>query len=248
MVGGTAEGVLALSYIYATAGIGALAGGCAMYTHAADNMSAGWDSMVGGKPAQTRTSAAVQDGLMALGVPSGTANYWGEIANATIGMGGSMYLGKSLALAKGGQATLGEGLLQGGDDLKVPVIRTDRPATAVEASVLDDAGTHTTGVRGSSANPIQGLELTGSALKTDPAHAFPDLVDNFAGDAQRFLSPTKGPGGAIVRQSELFQLEGSMMLKEKQTSGVFEWIVDQGKVTHRMFRPGGSATGNVGGL
>jgi filamentous hemagglutinin len=90
-----------------------------------------------------------------------------------------------------------------------------------------------------SANPIQGLPRTGSALKADPHHAFPDLVDNFVGDAQKFRIPTKGPGGKVVRESDLYQLQGSLRGKP----GVFEWIVDQGEVTHRRFIPGGTTTG-----
>jgi hypothetical protein len=93
------------------------------------------------------------------------------------------------------------------------------------------------GVR--SANPIAGLPRTGNALKTDPTHAFPNLVDNFVGDARKFSIPTREPGGAIVRQSDLYQLEGSYRGKP----GVFEWIVDQGQVTHRRFIPGGTTTG-----
>ena len=33
------------------------------------------------------------------------------------------------------------------------------------------------------ANPIQGMTRTGSALKTDPYHAFPNVIDNFASNA-----------------------------------------------------------------
>ena len=90
-----------------------------------------------------------------------------------------------------------------------------------------------------SPSPISGLPRTGSALKGDANHAFPDLVDNFVADAQTFLIPTKGPGGAIVRYSRLFQLGGSL----RGDRGVFEWIVDQGAVTHRRFIIGGSVTG-----
>ncbi len=90
------------------------------------------------------------------------------------------------------------------------------------------------------ANPVLGKPRAGSALKSDPQHAFPDLVDNFATDAQRFTIPTRGPGGQVVRQSELLQVEGSLNGRE----GVFEWIVDQGQVTHRRFIPGGRVTGS----
>lgn len=39
--------------------------------------------------------------------------------------------------------------------------------------------------------------------------------------------------------SELRQIEGS----NNGVGGVFEWIVDEGNVTHRRFIPGGQVTG-----
>jgi RHS repeat-associated protein len=86
---------------------------------------------------------------------------------------------------------------------------------------------------------LSGVNRVGSALKTDAQHAFPDVVDNFATEGSKFSIPTKGPGGVVVRNSELFQVEGSLNGK----SGVFEWIVDQGDMTHRRFIPGGKVTG-----
>jgi hypothetical protein len=86
---------------------------------------------------------------------------------------------------------------------------------------------------------VSGLERSGSALKSDPHHSFPAVVDNFAKDGKRFSIPTRGPGGQIVRNSELLQVEGSL----NGTAGVFEWIIDQGEVTHRRFIPGGTVTG-----
>ncbi len=88
-------------------------------------------------------------------------------------------------------------------------------------------------------NAILGRVRAGSATKMDPQHLFPDMVDNYVGDAAKFSIPTKGTGGAVVRQSELYQVEGG--LNDKQ--GVFEWIVDQGQVTHRRFIPNGWVTG-----
>jgi hypothetical protein len=63
--------------------------------------------------------------------------------------------------------------------------------------------------------------------------------DNYAGDATKFVIPTKGPGGVVIRESELSQIEGS----NNGVEGVFEWIVDEGDVTHRRFIPGGKVTG-----
>jgi hypothetical protein len=95
--------------------------------------------------------------------------------------------------------------------------------------------------------PVSGLPRSGSAANPpltrqgipDPHHAFPNVVDNFARDAQRFTIPTRGPGGTIVGQAELYQVEGSL----NGRSGIFEWIVENGSVTHRRFIPGGSVTG-----
>jgi hypothetical protein len=89
-------------------------------------------------------------------------------------------------------------------------------------------------------NPVIGKPRVGSANKPpDGQHGFNDIIDNYAGDATKFDIPTKGPGGKVVRTSELRQLEGS----NNGVDGVFEWIVDQGNVTHRRFIPGGKVTG-----
>lgn len=88
-------------------------------------------------------------------------------------------------------------------------------------------------------NSVLGKPRIGSANKTDPTHRFNDIIDNYAGYASKFDIPTKGPGGEVVRTSELRQIEGSLNGKD----GVFEWIIDQGNVTHRRFIPGGKVTG-----
>lgn len=89
-------------------------------------------------------------------------------------------------------------------------------------------------------NSVIGKPRTGSANKLpDGQHGFNDIIDNYAGDAAKFDIPTRGPGGKVVRTSELRQIEGS----NNGVDGVFEWIVDQGNVTHRRFIPGGTVTG-----
>ena len=88
-------------------------------------------------------------------------------------------------------------------------------------------------------NAIYNLERTSGATKVDIHHVFPDIIDNYVGDAIEFSIPTKGPGGIVIRQSKLYQVEGSLNGK----SGVFEWIIDQNKVTHRRFIPNGKITG-----
>jgi hypothetical protein len=79
-------------------------------------------------------------------------------------------------------------------------------------------------------NPVQGLPRVGSALKTDPYHAFPDVVDNFASGA----TSTPLQSGATLQQ-----IEGSL----NGVAGRFEWIIDNGQVTHRMLVPGGTCNG-----
>jgi hypothetical protein len=102
----------------------------------------------------------------------------------------------------------------------------------------------------SGSNPILGLPRVGSALKVDyskpvyneagkitrefpnvaTAHGFPNVVDNFADKAIGF----KLPDGAL-----LYQLGGSF----NKVSGRFEWIAENGQITHRMFVKGGTING-----
>ncbi|WP_434558995.1 DUF637 domain-containing protein [Pseudomonas sp. Z4-20] len=89
-------------------------------------------------------------------------------------------------------------------------------------------------------NSVLGKPRVGSANKLpDGQHGFNDIIDNYAGAAAKFEIPTKGAGGVVLRVSELRQIEGS----NNGVSGVFEWIVDEGNVTHRRFIPGGQVTG-----
>ena len=78
-------------------------------------------------------------------------------------------------------------------------------------------------------NKVNSLERTGSATKEDPYHAFNDIVDNYADKARKFE----------INNGELYQVEGSL----NGVDGRFEWIVQDGKVTHRMFVPNGKITG-----
>lgn len=89
-------------------------------------------------------------------------------------------------------------------------------------------------------NPVSGSPRIGSATKVpDGQHGFNDIVDNYAAHAYTFDIPTKGLGGEVVRTSKLYQIEGSNNGK----MGVFEWIVDNGNITHRRFIPNGKVTG-----
>ena len=78
-------------------------------------------------------------------------------------------------------------------------------------------------------NDVIDLPRTGSALKTDTYHNFPDIVDNYAEYA------TKTP----INNGTLYQIEGSY----RGVSGRFEWIVQNQQVTHRMFVKGGTING-----
>ena len=78
-------------------------------------------------------------------------------------------------------------------------------------------------------NDIVDLPRTGSALKSDQYHAFPNIVDNYAGYA------TKTP----ISNGTLYQLLGSL----NGTVGRFEWIIQNQQVTHRYFVPGGGING-----
>jgi Pretoxin HINT domain len=80
------------------------------------------------------------------------------------------------------------------------------------------------------ANPLTGLPRVGSALKTDPYHAFPNIIDNYAAGA---TSTTLRSGAT------LHQVAGSL----NGVAGRFEWIIDKCQVTHRMFVPGGTING-----
>ena len=86
-------------------------------------------------------------------------------------------------------------------------------------------------------NPVVDSVRTRSALKTDSDHAFPDIVDNYAGLASRFTIV-----GGDGKERLLLQLEGSL----NGEPGIFEWIVDPDEtlgVTHRRFIRGGTITG-----
>jgi len=86
-------------------------------------------------------------------------------------------------------------------------------------------------------HPVINNIRTGSALKLDAHHAFPNIIDNFVRHAEKFN--IKGNDG-IVR--ELYQIEGSL----NGHLGIFEWIVDPRinlGVIHRIFIKNGKTTG-----
>ena len=84
-------------------------------------------------------------------------------------------------------------------------------------------------------NPIVNSKRVGKATKLDIHHAFPDIIDNYAGKAKTFS--IKGADG---KTRSLYQIKWSLNGK----NGVFEWIHDREKgVTHRRFIPNGKITG-----
>lgn len=114
-------------------------------------------------------------------------------------------------------------------------------------------------------NPVVDAERVGSANKpSDGQHGFPDIIDNYAGDAVH----TQITGGDGITR-DLYQLEGGYKFyddkilpnqkinvngsihrmdvldtKITDTNGIFEWIVEpDGNVSHRRFIPGGKITG-----
>ena len=78
-------------------------------------------------------------------------------------------------------------------------------------------------------NDVLNAPRVGSALKTDPYHAFPNIVDNYAGDAVKFP----------IKNGQLYQLSGSL----NGIEGRYEWIIQGGNTTHRLFVPGGIING-----
>ncbi len=86
-------------------------------------------------------------------------------------------------------------------------------------------------------NDVIKNKRTGSALKRDPNHALNDIIDNYAGKADKFS--IKGADG--VKRS-LYQIKVEMNGKK----GIVEWIVDPDPskgVTHRRFIEGVEITG-----
>lgn len=80
-------------------------------------------------------------------------------------------------------------------------------------------------------NPYGGkpLEIWKEFPTTAQSHGFTDLVDNYAG----YATKSEIPNGT------LYQLEGAL----NGVQGRFEWIIQDGNVTHRMFIQNGTMNG-----
>ena len=77
----------------------------------------------------------------------------------------------------------------------------------------------------------------------DPNHSFPLEVENWAPLSRHAEIPRHGPGHQVVGTDDLYQLPGAYNGRD----GIFEWIIRDGVVEHRVFYPGRSATGLPGG-
>ena len=64
---------------------------------------------------------------------------------------------------------------------------------------------------------------------TAQSHGFNDLIDNYAGYATK----------SLIRNGTLYQLKGTL----NGVQGRFEWIIQDGYVTHRMFVRDGTMNG-----
>lgn len=66
---------------------------------------------------------------------------------------------------------------------------------------------------------------------TAQSHGFNDLIDNYAGYATK----------SLIRNGTLYQLKGTL----NGVQGRFEWIIQDGYVTHRMFVRDGTMKADV---
>ncbi len=93
-------------------------------------------------------------------------------------------------------------------------------------------------------HPVINSPRTGKALKTDPYHAFNDIIDNYARYAQEFELFDHATKANPKLTKKLYQIEGSL----DKVSGIFEWIVEQNfknnsVVSHRRFIKEGKING-----
>ena len=79
-------------------------------------------------------------------------------------------------------------------------------------------------------NDVLESPRTGSALKSDQYHAFNDIIDNSASRATKTN---------LGNNATSYQLDGSL----NGTAGRFEWIIQNGQITYRMFVPNGMMNG-----
>lgn len=168
--------------------------------------------------------------------------------------GSDCYSGPGVQAVWGGLMLAGPKLISKGAELIAVARAAIGKAASAAASLFDSALNRVTeafaGKAAEGTSQIANLERVKSGLKVDfvkpirdgagkivkefpatpIAHGFPNVVDNFAGAATQF---------ELRNGAALFQVEGSL----NGVAGRFEWIVDQGSVTHRMFVGGGTVNG-----
>ena len=90
-------------------------------------------------------------------------------------------------------------------------------------------------------DPKTGKQVTVKEFPGTPkAHGFNDIVDNYVGDATKTpLYKTDPITKTPIHNADLYQIEGA----QNGVPGRYEWIVQDGKVTHRMFISGGTMNG-----
>ncbi len=176
------------------------------------------------------TGAATAIGMVASG---GVAFSTASTVAAAATIGAATYLGMSAMTAAANSRSVSDFNAQGnwGTVLGTAgsVVLTGGSAYLSTRGSTSSQTTAKPKVTSTIKNEVIDLPRTGSALKTDPYHAFPNIVDHYAGYA------TKSP----ISNGTLYQLQGSL----NGVAGRFEWIVQNQQVTHRMFVKGGTING-----
>jgi hypothetical protein len=127
-------------------------------------------------------------------------------------------LGKPLSMQGAGKAEqnkIHEKIIQN-DVLSAPRTRSGLKNDHVKSSVTTNE---------------DGKEIIHEFRMAAKAHGFPNIIDNYAGQAVQF---------DLARGAKLYQLEGVYNGKV----GRFEWIIQDSKVTHRMFIENGRINAN----
>ena len=186
-------------------------------------------AVVGGVVGYVKTGT-VKGALIGAGV--------GAVAGGLIGLGagalaGAVLAGSATASTAAVVAGAGAALSQAGNAISAGLNKISNAISNV-ANKSSPAVQSTSKVVSEVKNDVISLERVGSALKTDLFHSFPNMVDNYAG----YATQTPLNNGAT-----LYQLAGSWTNQIGSYVGRFEWIVQGGHVTHRIFVEGGGLNG-----
>jgi hypothetical protein len=162
----------------------------------------------------------------------------GAVAGGLIGLGagalaGAALAGSATASTAAVVAAAGSVLSQAENVVSASISKISNTISSL-VNKTSPTVQSTTNVVSEVTNDVINLERVGSALKTDLFHAFPNIVDNYAGYA---TTTSLNSGGT------LYQLAGSWSNQAGIYVGRFEWIVHGGQVTHRFFVQGGGLNG-----